>query len=47
MIKDKMCQFELHPHTGEISTTILVYKKGGVIKHVKAPAINKVELIDL
>ena len=39
-----MFQFELHPHTGEIRTEILVYEKGGVIKHVKAPAINKVEL---
>jgi hypothetical protein len=26
---------------------MLVYEKGGVIKHVKAPAINKVELLDL
>ena len=42
-----MFQFELHPHTGEIRTEILVCEKGGVIKHVKAPAINKVELLDL
>ena len=42
-----MFQFELHPHTGEIRTEILVYEKGGEIKHVKAPAINKVELLDL
>ena len=42
-----MIQFELHPHTGEIRTEILVYEKGGVIKHVKAPAINKVDLLDL
>ena len=42
-----MFQFELHPHTGEIRTEILVYEKGGVIKHVKAPAINIVELLDL
>jgi hypothetical protein len=41
-----MFQFELHPHTGEIRTEIL-YEKGGVIKHVEAPAINKVELLDL
>ena len=47
MIEDKMFQFELHPHTGEIRTEILVYEKGGVIKHVKAPAVNKVDLIDL
>ena len=40
-----MFQFELHPHTGEIRTEILVYEKGGVIKHVEAPAINKVDLI--
>ena len=42
-----MFQFELHPHTGEIRIGILVYEKGWVIKHVKAPAINKVELLDL
>ena len=42
-----MFQFELHPHTGENSTEILVYEKGGVIKYVEAPAINKVELLDL
>ena len=47
MIWDKMFQFELHPQTGEIRTEILVYEKGGVIKHVKAPAIKKVELLDL
>ena len=40
-------QFELHPHTGEIRTKVLVYEQGGVIKHVEAPAINKVELLDL
>ena len=42
-----MFQFELQPHTDEIHMEILVYKKGGVIKHVEAPAINKVELLDL
>ena len=42
-----MFQFELHPHTGEIRTGILVYEKGGVIKNVEAPAINKVDLLDL
>ena len=42
-----MFQFELLPHTGEIRTEILVYEKGGLIKHVKAPAINKVDLLDL
>ena len=42
-----MFPFELHPHTGEIRTEILVYEKGGIIKHVEAPAINKVELLDL
>ena len=41
-----MFHFEFHPHTGEIRTKILVYEKGGVIKHVKAPAINKVDLLD-
>jgi hypothetical protein len=42
-----MFQFELHPHTGEIRTEILVYEKGGVIKHVEAPAKNKVDLLFL
>ena len=42
-----MFQFELHSHIGEIRREILVYEKGGVIKHVEAPAINKVELLDL
>ena len=31
-----MFQFELHPHIGKIRTEILVYEKGGVIKHIKA-----------
>ena len=42
-----MFQFELHPQTGEIRTKSLVYEKGGVIKHVEEPAINKVDLLDL
>jgi hypothetical protein len=39
-----MFQFELHPHTAEIRREILVYEKGGVIKHVEATEINKVDL---
>ena len=42
-----MFQFELHPHIGEIRMEILVYEKDGVIKHIKAPARVKVELLDL
>ena len=42
-----MSQFELHPHTGEIRTEIMVYEKGGVINHGEAPAINKIEFLDL
>ena len=42
-----MFQFELHPHTGEIRPEIVVYEKGGIIKHVEAPAINKVDLLYL
>ena len=42
-----MFQFELHPNIDEIHTDILVYEKGGVIKHIKAPARVKVELPDL
>ena len=40
IIQDKILQFELHTHTGEIRTEIWVYGKGGVIKYVEAPAIN-------
>ena len=36
-----------YPHIGEIRTKIVVYKQAGVIKHIEAPAINKVELLDL
>ena len=46
-IKNKMFQFELHQHIDEIRTDILVYQKGGVITHIKAPARVKVELPDL
>ena len=42
-----MCPFELHLYIGDIRTEILVCEKGGVIKHVKAPTINKDELLDL
>jgi hypothetical protein len=42
-----MFQFELNSYAGVIRTEILVYEKGEVIKHVEAPAINKVELLDL
>ena len=42
-------QFELQPHIVEIQTEFLVYEKGGggVIIHVKEPAINKVEIFYL
>ena len=46
-IKKKKFQFEFHPLTGEIRTDILVYQKGGVIKHIKVPARVKVDLPDL
>ena len=42
-----MFQFELQLHIGEIRTDISVYEKGGVIKHIKAPARVKVEFPDL
>ena len=42
-----MFQFELHPHIGDIRTDILVYEKGGVTKHIKAPLIVKVEVPNL
>ena len=44
MILNKIFQFELHPHIGEICTTILVYEKCGVIQHIKAPARVVAEL---
>ena len=47
MISNKMLSFESHPPIPEIRTDILVYKKGGVIKHIKAPAIVEVEFTDL
>ena len=46
MINQLMFQFELHPHIGEIPMDILVYEKGRVIKHIKAPARVQVELPD-
>ena len=47
MIQNKMCELQWHPYIGEIHTKNLVYEKGGVIKHIKAPAIVKAELLDL
>ena len=34
-------------YIGEICTEIVVYEEGWVIKLIKAPAIVKVELLDL
>ena len=34
----------MHQHIGEICTEMLVYEKGGVIKHVKGPASAKFKL---
>ena len=42
-----MYQIELHPHIGKICMDLLVYEKGGVIKHIKAQPRFKVELPDL
>ena len=42
-----MFNFGYHPHIPEIFTDTLVYEKGGVVKHNKAPAIVKVEFTDL
>ena len=41
-----MFQFELQPHIGGIHPKILWYEKGGIIKHIKAPANVTVELPD-
>ena len=40
-------KFLIAPLIPEISTDILVYEKGGLLKHINAPAIVKVELFDL
>ena len=45
--KDLKNNSELQPNIGEVHTDILVYEKGGVIKHIKAPTRVKVELPDL
>ena len=37
----------MHPHIGESRTEMLVYEKGGVIKHIKVPARVRDELPDL
>ena len=42
-----MFQFELHPHIGDIRTDILLYEKGLVVKHIKAPERVNVKLPDL
>ena len=47
MILNNMFKFELHPYIGEIGNEIFVREKGGVIKHIKAPARVKVGLPDL
>ena len=45
--KKEMLNFELHPHIPVIHTKILVYGKGAVINHIKAPAIDQGEFTDL
>ena len=47
MILNELFQFELHLHIAKIHREMLVYEKGWVIKHVKAPARVKAELPDL
>ena len=47
MFLKQALHFELHPHIPEINTKILVYEKGVLILHIKAPAIVKVEFTDL
>ena len=43
----EMFHFELHPKIPEIHTKILMYGKGVLIKHSKAPATVTVEIPDL
>ena len=47
MILKQMFNFCWHPPTPEIHTDVFFYKKGGVIKHIKAPVIVNMELTDL
>ena len=42
-----MFNFEQHQTIPDIRMDILVYEKGGVIKHIYAPALVKVELTGL
>ena len=47
MFSKKMQNFELHPQIPQIHTKIMVYGNGVLIKHIKPPAIVKVEFTDL
>ena len=47
MILNQIFHFGMHPRIPEIRIEILVNEKGGVIKHMKARAIVKVEFTDL
>ena len=47
MISNKMSDFEFRPKLPEICTEIFVYAKARAIKHIKAPAIVKVDLTNL
>ena len=47
MILKEIFHFGMHPRIPEIRIEILVNEKGGVIKHMKARAIVKVEFTDL
>ena len=40
-----MFQSELHPHLDEIRTDILVYEKGGLIKHSKHQQESKLRFL--
>ena len=42
-----MLEFEWHQPIPEIRTDILVYETGGVINHINAPALVKVEITGL
>ena len=37
-------QFKWHPHVGEIHMETVMDEKGGVIKHIKAPAVEIIYL---
>ena len=47
MMLNKILQLDMHPHTGEVRKSFLVYEKGWIIQYIKSPGRAKVELPDV